>query len=162
MRKIPLSNSDKVALVDEEDYPLLKTFRWSANSAGYAQAWVGNTVCFMHRIIMRTPIGMHTDHINHQPLDNRKKNLRICTNSQNQGNRIKSNGSGSAYKGVIRTRQGKYKAQLTRMGKYKYLGTFECEVDAAEAYNHEALLQFGEYASLNEIVPSSTIHRLSN
>lgn len=108
MKKIPLTKG-QVALVDDEDYEMVSRYKWytqDINKTLYAQRMIvtkgtGKRVTmFMHRLIMNTPQGMDTDHIDRNGLNNQKSNLRICTRTQNLLNRgmLKSNTSG--YKGV--------------------------------------------------------------
>lgn len=56
----------------------------------YAKTKVKGESFIMHRLIMNAKKGDYIDHINHDGLDNRENNLRICTNRQNAPNsRIK-------------------------------------------------------------------------
>ena len=80
VKLIPLSQG-KFTIVDDEDYNLLISHSgWSAqkirNTYFYA---VDKNHKYMHRIIMNAQKDEITDHINHDTLDNRKCNLRICT-----------------------------------------------------------------------------------
>lgn len=80
----------RVVLIDDEDYEKVKGHKWHINSSGYA-VWRGvrdgkKVTIRMHRLINNTPKGMVTDHINHDTLDNRKSNLRSCTQSENMRN----------------------------------------------------------------------------
>lgn len=79
-------SSGLIALVDREDYKELSQFKWYLHSQGYAQTNINGKVVYMHRMVMKTPEDMHTDHINHDVLDNRKRNLRIVTRSGNMQN----------------------------------------------------------------------------
>lgn len=95
MKRIKL-NHGKYALVDNEDFDFINQWTWRVNNCGYAnrtqylgggkknQKQVGIQ---MHALINKTPKGFHTDHINHNKLDNRKKNLRTATSSENGINR---------------------------------------------------------------------------
>lgn len=93
--------------------------------------------------------GQVVDHINRNPLDNRRENLRLCTQSMNQMNRAgNSTKRTSVFKGV--TRQGKrWKAQIGFCGNTHYIGMFDSEADAAYAYDSRAKILFGQYAVLN-------------
>ena len=108
----------------------------------------------MHRLIMDPiPDGMQVDHVNHNGLDNRKKNLRICTSQQNTWNAQKpklNRESSSQYKGVSwYKRYNKWVARGTHDGKRITLGYYNCEKEAARAYDAAAKKYFGEYAHLN-------------
>jgi hypothetical protein len=97
--------------------------------------------------------GFVVDHINGDPLDNRKSNLRVCTQAENLRNRRKrAKPTSSKFKGVSRhtiSRQKPWLAKIKSDGKTIYLGTFETEEQAAEAYDRAALERFGTFAHLN-------------
>lgn len=152
---------NKFALVDNKDYKWLNQWKWHVcKDSNYARWYVcrGKSingkmkVILMHRFIMNTPKKMHTDHINHDALDNRRDNLRICTVSQNVCNQRKQPNHTSKYKGVTWHKQNKYwMAQIVCNYKHYYLGCFVNEKDAAKAYNKAAKKQFGEFAHLNDM-----------
>lgn len=139
---------DKI-LVDREDEILLTIFAWW-NCNGYARTILSDgTTEYLHRMIMKARPGETIDHINRNKLDNRKFNLRLCTQSQNMGNQ-EARKKSSKYKGVMWEKsRKKYKAQLTVNGKATFLGRFVCEWEAAKAYNRAAQKIWGEYALLN-------------
>ena len=92
----------------------------------------GKTV-YLHRFIMGTPKGMVTDHINGNTLDNRRKNLRVCTKSENNRNRAGDRNTSSKYKGVsFHKRSRLWHAYINLNGKRKSLGTHKTEKKAAE------------------------------
>lgn len=157
---IPLTQG-KFAIVDAADYEWLSQRKWGCNCNGYARATEGyvdkNGIkkrrdIFMHRLVANTPINMVTDHINGNPLDNRRSNLRACSNSQNRCNgKIKI--SSSKYKGVFWHKSAKkWVSQIVVDKKAHYLGIYEKELDAAKAYNNVAKKYHGEFARLNEII----------
>jgi len=94
------------------------------------------------------------DHINHNRSDNRRCNLRTCTQSQNMANRRKHKGLSSKYKGVHwRKKEKRWRAQIRINYRTIYLGQFVDELDAATAYDITALKYFGEFTLPNfEIV----------
>lgn len=108
----------------------------------------------MHRIVAQTPKGKATDHINGDRLDNRKCNLRICTQSENSKNRRLRKGNKCGYNGVVRwERDHNWSAQIMADRRNIRIGYFETKEQAAVAYNHYARIYHGEFASIN-IVPS--------
>jgi len=106
---------------------------------------------FLHRLILDTFSAV--DHINGNPADNRRGNLREATLSQNQGNRKTSLFSKSGYKGVSWHKASKkFRARLgTKTGEI-YLGLFDSPEAAALAYNEAAVKYFGEFAKLNKVI----------
>ena len=155
VKQIPLSQG-QFALVDAENYDFLITKNWYAwdNRRGgfYARhSIIGGEKIYMHRLIMDASKGIYIDHINGNGLDNRRCNLRICTNAENHRNSKKySSGFYSKYKGVTWSkRQKTWKAQIKADYKNKNLGCFDSEIKAALAYNEAALKYHGEFARLN-------------
>ena len=162
MREIQLTKG-YVALVDDEDYESVSTYKWHAAVRTRADGsvrvyaigkiekpsgdWV---VQLLHRFIKNVPTGLQVDHINGNALDNRHENLRICTNTENSRNRHSQIRGASKFKGVVWDKQhSKWRAQIKVDLKCKYLGLFEIESDAALAYNAAAFLLHGEFASIN-------------
>jgi len=155
MKKIKLSRG-LFAKVDEEDFEYLNQFKWHAlkgNTTFYAQRDIcKNKSVLMHREIMKTPKGKVTDHINHNGLDNRKKNLRICTAQENSCNRRLQKNASSKYKCVIQhCITQKWRAYIRYKKQSIYLGVFNSEKEAALAYNKAAKELFGKFAFLNKI-----------
>lgn len=159
MKKIPLGGKlgeDKFALVDDVDYDKLSRYSWCLAVGGYAtggskaQRELGHH--FMHRVVNNTPKGKITDHIDGNPLNNTRGNLRTVDHSQNLMNaRIRKN-KNSKYKGVWwNKRAGFWYAAIRVNGGSVNLGNFETQREAAIAYNEAATKNFGEYAKINDI-----------
>ena len=141
-KEIKLARGE-IAIIDDDDFGMISARKWYL-AGGYAVCKpiaVGKTY-LMHSVIMDTPIGMETDHINGNRLDNRKSNLRICTTRENQGNSKIRKDNTSGYKGVS-FNKGKYVAFIKVFGIKKYLGRFEKAEDAAEAYASASKKVFG-------------------
>jgi len=159
MKEIQLTKGF-VALVDDEDYETINKHHWYTSvrsRANYAKRDVyhgGRRLTeFMHRVIMDCPEGMYIDHINHNGLDNRKENLRICTNQENCRNRIKHAPTTlGMIKGVSISKCIKskpFRAHIKHNYKNIDIGFFANLDDAARAYDKKALELFGQYAQLN-------------
>ena len=90
------------------------------------------------------------DHINNNPLDNRKCNLRIVTPQQNNMNRKSTKDSSSKYIGVtFDKRNNKWKAFIKINGKSVHLGTYDNELDAGKERDIATREHYGEYGNLN-------------
>jgi hypothetical protein len=146
-----------VTIVNDADYEELSKHEWYAKvspSTVYAARsvrinGVWKTVR-MHREIVGAKPGEEVDHINHNGLDNRRENLRICSRFQNQGNQRRRQEASSQYKGVHwKKAAGRWRAQISHNGSRRHLGYFTDEVEAAKAYDEAALSQWGEYAKTN-------------
>lgn len=142
------ANNGKHFIIDKEDFDLVHSYNWNIRKDGY----VYNTkVGYLHRLLMNTPKGYMTDHIDHNRLNNRKSNLRICLNSNNLMNMISKTGS-SKFKGVCWHKKAKKWVSSIRVNnKHMHLGCFDNEVDAAKAYNEAANKYFKQYAKINLI-----------
>lgn len=140
-----------VAIIDDEDFELVINYKWYAKkgsgrkgSVDYPHNWkIGS----MHRLIMGYPKGMQIDHINNDPMDNRRCNLRVCTVKENLRNR-KPRLKSSMFLGVAPSLK-KWQASIGVDYKRIYLGTFETQEEAAVAYDAAAQKHFGEFANLN-------------
>ncbi len=155
---IPLTQG-KFAIVDDGDYEFLIQWKWKYSNHGYAvrNHHIGmvdgkriQKRIYMHRLIIGALSGQYTDHINGEVLDNRRCNLRICTNQQNAANSKKwSIATSSKYKGVSWDKVNKKWTAQIGGEERKHLGRFSSEIEAAKAYNKAALERHGEFAMLN-------------
>lgn len=143
----------RVALVDAADMPLVMDRAWRAQKgkAGTYYA-ASNRGVLMHRVIMGNPRGVHVDHVNCDGLDNRRSNLRTCSNAQNTQNQRKRKNTSSRFKGVSRTNVGTWVAQIEKNGRTVKLGHYTDEVIAAKQYDRAARLMFGRFARTNEML----------
>lgn len=148
----------KYVIIDDEDFDKIKKHKWKIdrNKSGNEYAASSDKIdgrhkyISMHRIIMDAPKNMDVDHINHDGLDNRKENLRICTRQENLRNRkLSNNRLYTIYKGVRLTSYKKWVAQISINEKNTYIGTFNTDEEAAKAYDVAAIKHFGVFACLN-------------
>lgn len=154
MKKIPLRNRQRqvvaYSLIDNEDYDKVSAHRWCRDANGYAvSAFYIDRKTFnikLSRYLTDAPKGMDVDHINRDKLDNRKKNLRICTRSQNNINQLAKSNNSSGHKGIGWDKaRSKWRAQIKVNGKSKSIGRFENLEDAIVAYREQAKIAYGEF-----------------
>jgi hypothetical protein len=141
---IPLLAKDKTikayALVDKEDYYQLWGKGWYLASSGYVVRDVqkGSRV-YLHREIygLSKGDGLGLDHEDRNKLNNRKSNLRICTQGQNTQNlskqkTYKGRPTKSSFRGVS-INGSRWMAYIRVDGKQRHLGYFSSEEEAAQA-----------------------------
>jgi hypothetical protein len=150
--KIKAYNNDVDIIVDSGDYNYLSKYNWSVHG-GYAQSKIDGRTVYMARFIMDCPKGLTVDHKNHNTLDNRRSNLRVCSYSENNYNkRCGNKNKFSKYKGVRRSfLPNKWKSEISFNGISIYIGDFYTEDYAAIKYNEQASLLQKEFAYLNEV-----------
>lgn len=149
MKYIVLTQGKKTT-VDNEDYFKLSQFKWYYDH-GYARRDEKGKKIYMHRVITKAPKGKSCDHKNHDKLDNRKENLRICTQSQNLGNQNLNAKNTSGYKGVSWNKHLKYWTSSVKLNQKTKVKYFKDKIEAAKDYNERAKEAFGEFALLNKI-----------
>ena len=136
--------------ISDEDYEAVNAHKWYIGSSGYVvRSLPGGGKELLHRAIMQAPSDKKVDHIDGDPLNNQRENLRIASDKQNQGNRRKSEGTSSRFKGVSLQPDGRWRAQIKINGKQTYLGVFSTEVEAAMAYDKQCINTFGVFALIN-------------
>lgn len=151
--------SESFTLIDAEDFVEVSKFSWGLNKkeAGkktdYVRGGVNGTEVKLHRFLMGSiPEGMVVDHINGDGLDNRRSNLRVCTQQDNRRNESKKAvyRAASPFKGVSWDKdRSKWAAKISYNGTTRNLGRFDEEVQAALAYDEVAKQVFGKFARCN-------------
>ena len=130
-------------LVDLDDLDKVRGYRWNITNRGYAQSSRGIA---LHRLVMDCPDGMVVDHINHDRLDNRKENLRICSIRQNTMNQGISKNNTSGVTGVsLDKKSNKWIAYIKVNYRQITLGRFSNIDDAIQARMDAEIEYFGEY-----------------
>ncbi len=164
MKTIPLTKG-YFTKVDDDDYEKFSAYRWYAAPDSRNNKDVRalramrisknkrRTVA-LSRFILNAPDGMCVDHINHDTLDNRKSNLRLCLPSENSRNRKKAKNNTTGFKGLVWDNQRKkWKAvvYITIKGKEKHFtaGRFNTKEEAAKAYDKKAKELYGDFAIFN-------------
>ena len=153
---IPLTQG-KVAIIDDADLDLVSGYRWQARKDDrrwYAQTVVrradgSRTTLNMHRLILGlADQKAHTDHVNGNGLDNRRTNLRACSQAENQWNCGTQANNTSGFKGVNCDKSsGKWRARITVEGKRMNLGLYPTPQEAHQAYCKAAIELHGDFAN---------------
>lgn len=157
MVELPLSRN-MVTLIDDEDLELVGQYKWYAKDFSNGTYAARNeyrngtkkapSTLLLHRVLMNARKGQYVDHISRDTLDNRRSNLRVCTNSQNMWNQKIRSTNKTGYRGVSVRPNGRFAARIDANGPHN-LGIFMNKEDAAKAYNEAAIKYHGEFARLN-------------
>lgn len=106
----------------------------------------------LHRTILKQPRGncLVVDHIDGDPANNCRSNLRVCTHGENARNQSRSMDNTSGFKGVSWHKQSKkWRAYITVNYKRIHLGLFDTPEAAHEAYARAAEQYHGEFARMS-------------
>lgn len=118
-----LSVKGKIALLDDEDYEKFKDVNWSL-SYGYARGWFEGRVHSLHRLIVGASKDAIVDHVDRNPLNNQKANLRLVTSRFNNLRSLSTNKLRWVYFSKSR---GKYYASVPAGGKRKSVGGYNAD-----------------------------------
>ena len=148
--------------IDTEDFGTLSAYKWRITSSGYA--WVTGIdrrlvgTRYLHRAIMERTLrrtlkrGELVDHIDGNPLNNRRSNLRLATHQQNTWNARGKRRKWSKYKGVsFSLDRQKWSASITIDNRSHMIGRFNDESEAALSYDAAAIQVYGDFARPNLI-----------
>jgi hypothetical protein len=156
-REIPLTQG-KVALVDEADFSCASQWKWYAKLKKSTNSFYArrnqyqdgkHSIIELHRAItgLRPGDRRNVDHASRDTLDNRRGNLRVCTNGQNTQNSKRRSDNKSGHKGVyFHSQHKKWVAQIRVKGKAINLGMRDTPEEAAVLYREAAERHFGEFA----------------
>ena len=145
------SNPKNLVLIDSEDYNKVKNLKWCVMQDNIV---MNNYVGLLSRFIMDVldDDSVQVDHKNHNRLDNRKENLRVCTPGQNSRNTRKPSNNKSGYKGVSwDASRNKWMVKIGLNRKAIHLGRYTSKKEAVKAYNEAAIKYHGEFACLNKL-----------
>lgn len=162
--------NDMCFMFDKEDYDKIKDYCWRVNDSGYLQTMDFNTgkMIGFHRLVLGLCDNekykhMDVDHINGNPLDNTKSNLRIVTRSQNNMNRSLQTNNTSGVTGVYWNKKKlKWCAQIGLNGSHIHLGYYDNFVDAVESRKLGEERYFKEYSYDNSRGTTNDVEELSN
>lgn len=142
-----------VTVIDVADEAIAAQHRWYTHlkhGKPYAIANVydpiarrNKTTTKLHRLLTEAPPGLEVDHVNGDPLDNRRANLRLCSHRENLRNQRRGR-----IKGVCFNRN-RWIASICKDGERWFLGSFVSREDAMRAYDKAAVELFGDFAAPN-------------
>lgn len=152
---VPLTQG-KFAVVDICDYGRVAAKSWHAQAPSKkSKAWrvsgslprsSGKRHVLMHRFILEAQNKISIDHANGNALDNRRRNLRFASQSEQRCNTSVSKRNKLGVKGVYLHCPGWYRSYIAKDGKKYDLGTFKTIEEASTAYNAAALRLHGSFA----------------
>lgn len=148
--RIPLLRGGH-AIIDADLFDELSKIPWRRADSNHVAAWWLGKYIYMHRMVHKSAADIEVDHINRNPLDNRRSNLRDSNDQLNRANVEKPKGvHHSDFKGVTwHCRNNKWMATIVVNREHRHLGYFRSQIPAAFAYNRAAKEAFGEHACLN-------------
>lgn len=148
-----------VAVIDDEDWLIVNQFKWHVLKTKKGQYYAVTNArpkrlhqsIYMHRLIVGASPTDYVDHKDHCTLNNQRGNLRVCKMPQNIANSFKSKTNTSGFKGVSKIRN-KWRAYIGSKDckSWKHLGHFPTAMDAARAYDEEAVKRYGAFALTNK------------
>lgn len=145
--------TEKIVNIDTEDIDKMKPYHWIIRSDGYVKATLGrNKYIYLHRLLMNVldNNSIEVDHINQNPSDNRKYNLRIATHAENNRNIELCSKNTSGFRGVYFDKKCKnWYAHIRIDNKSKHLGSYKNKEDAIKARHDAELLYYGDFSPLN-------------
>jgi hypothetical protein len=154
MKSFWIKNTE--VLINDEDFEKVIRQTWYVDSNGYVRHKDRKWAESLHRFVLGVdgPLGCEIDHINGNPADNRKANLRFVQHWQNMHNRSIQTNNTSGYRGVSWSMvQCRWHANIWINKKRIHLGYFSHIEDAAKAYNEAATKNLGVFAKLNKVQP---------
>jgi hypothetical protein len=149
---VPLTRGYE-AIIDACDAPAVGVFNWYALVGPWTTYAVRNhrkngqpAKVTLHRFLLEAPHDMHVDHVSGEGLDNRRSNLRLATQSQNQRNQRRSRANSSGYKGVSFDKpSGRWRAQIKVNGRTLHVALRDTAEEAHQAYAEAAVRISGEF-----------------
>ena len=144
MKEIPLTRG-KIALVDDEDFEWLDSFKWHAHQCisskhlfyAYNRNYKNRPPDHlkMHQMIMKPTKGLQIDHIDGNGLNNQKSNLRLVTPRMNcQNLHIPTSNKFPGVQKYQKNLVKPFRAKIRFNGKQRHIGFFETEEEASIAY----------------------------
>ena len=131
-------------LIDKEDVERVSKYNWKLYDR-YYEAWIDGKTVKLSRFIMTASNNMYVDHINGNIKDNRKQNLRLCSNGENQQNRKLNKNNMCGHKGIQLMSNGKYRVRVQSNNERKHLGVFDNIEEAIKIRRDYAKEKHGQF-----------------
>lgn len=132
---------------DIDDFEKVKKYKWCIVKGHVYAKNMDNKTLYLHRLIMNvTDKNVEVDHIDGNPLNNKKSNLRLCTHDKNMLNHKVCSNNTSGVTGVTFDKQrNKWCAQIVYKNKNHHLGRFDLFEDAVLARRNAEIKYFGNF-----------------
>lgn len=124
---------EKSFKIDIPDMEKIQQYYWQVNSNGYVRTNINNKEVLLHRFLINAPDDKIVDHINRDPLDNRKSNLRLCETIENARNKSLNRKNTSGVMGVSQLKDGTWTAYIMMYGENEHLYRGLSKEDAIKA-----------------------------
>ncbi len=155
--KVPMHGRGGVfhgwALVELSDVDKVRDIAWTLDPRGYVAGRPAGfkTSTTLHRwLILDGVAGKEVvDHIDGEKLNNRRSNLRVCSQADNAKNTRLGRNNTSGAKGVSQDANGRWRARIWKDRREIRIGTFDTVEEAQAAYDKAAAEMHGEFASPN-------------
>lgn len=157
------SNTHKEFYIDADDYEKVRYHCWyeiynKDKTYSYPMSHIDNKNIKLHQFI----VGKYVDHIDRNPFNNRKNNLRKCTHQENCWNRRAHIDGSSGFAGVCWDEKTlKWRAYITINNKQKSLGYFVNKDDAVRARLKAEIEYFGEFSPQSYLLEKYNIDLVS-
>ena len=143
---------EKPFIVDVSDFEIVRAYRWCLQSKKYVYS---PKVGLLHRFLLNANKDLLVDHKDGNGLNNRRSNLRACSQTQNLGNSKIPVTNKTGFKGVYTTENSQkprtfpFMSKIQFQKKHIHIGYYMTAEEAAEAYDRKAKELFGEFAKTN-------------
>ena len=121
-------NTNNKFIIDIDDYEKIKDYCWFENSNGYIMNRTNHKNIMLHRLITNCPNDKVVDHLDHNPLNNCKINLRICTQKENMQNIYLKNNNSLECSGITKIMRNSNEYYIVQINGYR--GCFKYFDDA--------------------------------